>query len=512
MLLAVSLLSVLALTSMNSTRQASLQRPTRTRTTKVPSVYKLAFEEVMQSKKSSEEEDTAAAVYSVSDSGTGFTLQSSSFAPNGYLPSDYTCLDPVTGGISPHLNWVYPPMETQQYMIVMWSHHVGYTCDRYEWVLYGIDASFTQLKAGNPNGVGTVGGTYPGAPKYIYSPPCATGTGNKTYEFTIYALREDLAPYVETADVSDDVRYAGPYLVKTALDNKLIIDTATIAVQYNSERGPPPPIDGASPSLAPTASPSASPTALPSVAVKLSAAPTRRPYASAAPSMRKQSMSPSAQPSSSGASPAVPAVEDGDAAVSTDVDDPRGPDPNAPQHPDEPVDEPDNPGPGPDVHPVEPVAEPDAPGPGPDVHPDVGFVEVVSEKPVIPPAEQADMEQEVAEPDVTDAGTDAPADAAVADVAAAAAVAAVQEVSKEVALSEAAHHAVVHATTTAAAAAANAKKSQTNVRRRAAVETTTTASSFSYPLMTSTLMGRNGVPYDLPFDYAADDEDMMECV
>jgi hypothetical protein len=154
-------------------------------------------------------------------------------------------------------------------------------------------------------------------------------------------------------------------------------------------------------------------------------------------------MAPSAQPSSSSvASPAVPAVEDGDAAVSTDVDDPRGPDPNAPKHPDDPVDEPDDPGPGPDVHPVEPVAEPDEPGPGPDVHPDVGFVEVVSEKPVIPPAEQADNEQEVAEPDATDAGTDAPADAAVTEVAEVAAVPAVQEVSKEVALSEAAHHAV----------------------------------------------------------------------
>ena len=519
MLLAVSLLSVLALTSMNNTVPT-----TRTRQRTPPSVYRQVFEELMGSKSSSEE-----AVFSVSDSGTGFTLQSSSFVPNGYLPSDFTCLDATTGGISPQLEWVYPPMDTQQYMIVMWSHHAGYTCDRYEWVLYGIDASFSQLKAGNPNSVGTIGGTYPGSPKYIYSPPCATGTGNKTYEFTIYALRGDLAPYVAVADVGDDVRYAGPYLVKTALDNKLIIDTATVAVQYNSQRGPPPPIDGVPPSAAPIGSPpttrpsarpsalsSASPSALPSAMTQRTSVPTRRPYTSLAPSQQAQSDPPTAQPSEV----LEPEVEDadedadgdgdGEGAVDIDVDDPRGPDPNAPKRPDDPSDAPDEPGPGPDVHPDAGVVEVD--GPAPEVPPEVPPEETVKREGLVVPVDPEVEGMSVPDPD-PEAEPEAQAEAQAEE-----AQAAVAEVSKEVALSEAAHHAVVHAIATTAtattataattAAATNAKKSQTHVRRRADTAVVTR----SYPLMTETLMGRNGVPYDLPFDYAADDGDMMECV
>jgi phosphatidylethanolamine-binding protein (PEBP) family uncharacterized protein len=172
-----------------------------------------------------------------------FTLGSSKFSENGYYPSEYTCLDPDTGGISPQLYWNNAPDGSEEYMIVMWSHHDGYNCDRYEWVQYGIESKFTSIKEGNPKGIGDFGGTYPGSPKFIYSPPCSSGTGNKTYHFTIYALSDSLEKYAKKMD-DDYNRLRGPDLVRIALDAGIVLDTATLTTQFSSERGPPPPIDG----------------------------------------------------------------------------------------------------------------------------------------------------------------------------------------------------------------------------------------------------------------------------
>ena len=205
MALLVCLFTIMALSNMTNIEIGN--QKVQTVVPSVPSVYKDVYKQLMKGSQA----DT---VKSISDTGTAFTLKSSAFNENGYFPGEYTCLDGSTGGISPQLYWVYPPVESEQYMIVMWSHHAGYTCDRYEWVVYDIPTSFTSIKAGNPNDIGTMGGTYPGSPKYTYSPPCANGDGNKTYEFTIYALRTDIKPFVENSEVSADIKYTGPYLVK----------------------------------------------------------------------------------------------------------------------------------------------------------------------------------------------------------------------------------------------------------------------------------------------------------
>jgi phosphatidylethanolamine-binding protein (PEBP) family uncharacterized protein len=172
-----------------------------------------------------------------------FTLGSSKFSDNGYYPDEYTCLDPDTGGISPQLYWNNAPDGAEEFMIVMWSHHDGYNCDRYEWVQYGIESKFTSIKEGNPKGIGEFGGTYPGSPKFIYSPPCSSGEGNKTYHFTIYALSDSLSKYAKKMD-DDYNRLRGPDLVRVALDADIVLDTATLTTQFSSERGPPPPVDG----------------------------------------------------------------------------------------------------------------------------------------------------------------------------------------------------------------------------------------------------------------------------
>lgn len=224
MAMLVCLFTIMALSNMSNIEIGN--QKVQTVVPSVPSVYKDVYKQLMKGSQS----DT---VKTISDTGTAFTLRSSTFNENGYFPGEYTCLDGSTGGISPQLYWVYPPVESEQYMIVMWSHHVGYTCDRYEWVVYDIPTSFTSIKAGNPNAIGTMGGTYPGSPKFTYSPPCANGDGNKTYEFTIYALRTDIKPFVENSEVSEDIKYTGPYLVKVRTMTLLFSFSKSSSYYYN---------------------------------------------------------------------------------------------------------------------------------------------------------------------------------------------------------------------------------------------------------------------------------------
>jgi len=175
----------------------------------------------------------------------------------GLLPFANTCL-PANGGISPALQWSGAPGDTKQYMLAMWSRADSAVCNRYEWVLYNIPASTTSIAAGNvtslpllihsceltttfhhseptfhhtsqlthslnppshhthspgnPDNIGTFGGSFPGVPKYEYASPCPDGTGYKTYYFTLYALNDDLGAYVDS--VNDDYyKRVGPELL-----------------------------------------------------------------------------------------------------------------------------------------------------------------------------------------------------------------------------------------------------------------------------------------------------------
>jgi len=117
MALLVCLFTIMALSNMSNIEIGN--QKVQTVVPSVPSVYKDVYKQLM---KGSKDED----VKTISDTGTAFTLKSSAFNENGYFPGEYTCLDGSTGGVSPQLYWVYPPVESAQFMIVMWSHHAGY--------------------------------------------------------------------------------------------------------------------------------------------------------------------------------------------------------------------------------------------------------------------------------------------------------------------------------------------------------------------------------------------------
>ena len=142
----------------------------------------------------------------------GFTLSCPDMTESGdLLPFANTCL-PADGGVSPALQWSGAPANTKQYMLAMWSRADTAVCNRYEWVLYNIPATTTSIAAGNPDNIGTFGGSFPGVPKYEYASPCPDGTGYKTYYFTLYALNDDLGAYVDS--VNDDYyKRVGPELL-----------------------------------------------------------------------------------------------------------------------------------------------------------------------------------------------------------------------------------------------------------------------------------------------------------
>ena len=142
----------------------------------------------------------------------GFTLTCPEMTESGgLLPFTNTCL-PADGGVSPALQWSGAPADTKQFMLAMWSRADTAVCNRYEWVLYNIPATTTSIAAGNPDNIGTFGGSFPGVPKYEYASPCPDGTGYKTYYFTLYALNDDLGAFVDS--VNDDYyKRVGPELL-----------------------------------------------------------------------------------------------------------------------------------------------------------------------------------------------------------------------------------------------------------------------------------------------------------
>jgi phosphatidylethanolamine-binding protein (PEBP) family uncharacterized protein len=164
---------------------------------------------------------------------SSFVLTSSGVT-DGILDEKYTCYNKhYKDGdqLSPPLKWKGAPDGTVQYMVIMWSHHEGYDCDRYEWVLYDIDGDVDSLKKSNKKDVGTLGGTFPGEPKYEYATPCPSGDGYKTYVFTVYALSDDLASYVKNLD-DDYYKTIGPELVLLATNQNMVLATASLEAKY----------------------------------------------------------------------------------------------------------------------------------------------------------------------------------------------------------------------------------------------------------------------------------------
>lgn len=191
---------------------------------------------------------TSSSIKTSSDNGK-FTLTSPT-QTEGILISDYTCEAYVNNGnddfqsksaagASPPLVWSNAPSNTEKFLMVMTSvsDTPDHTCSRYEWVLYNIDPSVTEISTNNLEAVGKPGGSFPGDPKYRYAAPCGWGGSYKYYTFTLYALSGDLyKKYAKKQDVEDNVwgdpSVLGPDLVKYALDNEYILDTASLTLKF----------------------------------------------------------------------------------------------------------------------------------------------------------------------------------------------------------------------------------------------------------------------------------------
>ena len=120
---------------------------------------------------------TSSSIKTSSDNGK-FTLTSPT-QTEGILISDYTCEAYVNNGnddfqsksaagASPPLVWSNAPSNTEKFLMVMTSvsDTPDHTCSRYEWVLYDIDPSVTEISTNNLEAVGKPGGSFPGDPKY----------------------------------------------------------------------------------------------------------------------------------------------------------------------------------------------------------------------------------------------------------------------------------------------------------------------------------------------------------
>ena len=117
-----------------------------------------------------------------------FTLNSSAFKHDRYIPEEYTC---ISRDISPPLQWHDAPSGTQSFVLIMddpdapsgtWDH----------WLLYNIPAhidnlteNMTQLPEGTLEGKNSW-------QKTGYGGPCPP-TGEHRYFFKLYALDNNLA-------------------------------------------------------------------------------------------------------------------------------------------------------------------------------------------------------------------------------------------------------------------------------------------------------------------------------
>ncbi|CAK0747688.1 exported hypothetical protein [Gammaproteobacteria bacterium] len=114
---------------------------------------------------------------------TPFSFSSAAFQDGGTLPITYTCED-SSGGVSPPLTWSGAPQGTVEFALTATTLAVDGM--KWNWVLYGIPASVTALTA-NTTGVGSAGASTDG-PELKFYPPCSSGSGARTYTFTLYAL------------------------------------------------------------------------------------------------------------------------------------------------------------------------------------------------------------------------------------------------------------------------------------------------------------------------------------
>ncbi len=146
-----------------------------------------------------------------------FELRSSSFGPNGNIPSKYTC---EGDDISPPLSWSGPPGGTKSFALIVddpdapdpnapkmtWVH----------WVLYDIPAAATALPEGASKG-GLPAGTREGRNDWKrtgYGGPCPP-VGRHRYVHKLYALDTEL-PDLGSATKADVEKAMRDHILATA--------------------------------------------------------------------------------------------------------------------------------------------------------------------------------------------------------------------------------------------------------------------------------------------------------
>lgn len=124
-----------------------------------------------------------------------FTITSSAFAPNGSIPSKYTCEGDQT---SPPVEWSGAPSGTKSFALIVEDPDVPDPAKPertyVHWVIYNIPAGTTAIpenaaKAGLPTGA--VNGNND-SKKRTYGGPCPP-IGRHRYFFKLYALDTDLS-------------------------------------------------------------------------------------------------------------------------------------------------------------------------------------------------------------------------------------------------------------------------------------------------------------------------------
>lgn len=155
---------------------------------------------------------------------TGFVVTSAAGTEGATMPTTYTC---DGSSKSPPLAWSVAPAATQGYAVVM-STIPGPGSVKYNWLLYNIPAFVTSL-AVSSSGVGTLGFADDGA-GLGYAAPCSSGSGTKTYTYTVYAVSgaPNLSAYT-ASQVTGSVltqALAAVTLEKTALN---LVNTRTAA-------------------------------------------------------------------------------------------------------------------------------------------------------------------------------------------------------------------------------------------------------------------------------------------
>ena len=143
-------------------------------------------------------------------SSKDFVLSSSGLSYKGgsyVIPDSYTCWGGENGDNIP-LEWSGAPEGTESFMLTLTTPFFVNNCDRFDWVVYDIDADTTSIDKGGSELVGTIGRTWPGVSNgadhsYYVKVPCPEiddedSSGETfTYTYTLYALSGKMKPIVD---------------------------------------------------------------------------------------------------------------------------------------------------------------------------------------------------------------------------------------------------------------------------------------------------------------------------